>query len=129
MRYFNIDTWSAWKELATMDKVLTKSVADVGVTTITPVNSNITGIIEYEVKNGICYVSMKDLMSTMASTNLLISNAMPKPSINCTASSSSASSSGNIATIYIDKNTTTLRGDFYVKNAKSNCSFSYPVAE
>ena len=101
----------------------------IGVTTITPVNSNITGNIEYTVKNGICYVSMKDLMSTISSTNLLISTTMPKPSINCTASSSSASSSGNIATIYIDKNTTTLRGDFYVKSAKSNCSFSYPVAE
>ena len=105
------------------------SVADVGVTTITPVDSNITGNIEYTVKNGICYVSMKDLMSTISSTNLVISTTMPKPSINCTVSSSSASSSGNLATIYIDKNTTTLRGDFYVKDAKSNCSFSYPVAE
>ena len=99
----------------------------VGVTTITPVNSNITGNIEYTVKNGICYVSMKDLMSTISSTNLLISTAMPKPSINCTASSVDAS--GNIAMIYIDKNTTNLRGNFYTKNAKSNCSFSYPVAE
>ena len=66
-------------------------------------------------------------MSTISSTKLSISTTMPKPSINCTASSSSDSSSGNIATIYIDKNTTTLRGDFYVKDAKSNCSFSYPV--
>ena len=103
------------------------SVADVGVTTITPVNSNITGNIEYTVKNGICYVSMKNLMSTISSTNLLISTTMPKPSINCTASSVTAG--GNIAMIYIDKNTTNLRGNFYTKNAKSDCSFSYPVAE
>ena len=41
-------------------RVCFTNVDDVGVTTITPVNSNITGIIEYEVKNGICYVSMKD---------------------------------------------------------------------
>ena len=112
--------WSAWKELAT-------AVADVDVTTITPVNSAITGNIEYAVKNGICYVSMKDLMSTISSTKLLISTTMPKPSINCTASSVNAS--GNIAMIYIDKNTTNLCGNFYTKNAKSDCSFSYPVAE
>ena len=80
------------------------SVEDVGVTAITPVNSNITGNIEYTVKNGICYVSMKDLKSTISSTNLLLSTTMPKPSINCTASSVDAS--GNIAMIYIDKNTT-----------------------
>ena len=102
-------------------------VEDVGITTITPVDSAITGTIEYTVKNGICYVSMKDLMSTISSTNLLISNTMPKPSINCTALSVDAS--GNIAMIYIDKNTTKLCGNFYTKNAKSNCSFSYPVAE
>ena len=114
-------------EIATMDKVLTKSVADVGVTTITPVNSTITGNIEYTVKNGICYVSMKDLMSTISSTKLSISTTMPKPSINCTASSVNAG--GNIAMIYIDKNTTNLYGNFYTKNAKSDCSFSYPVAE
>ena len=99
----------------------------IGVTTITPVNSAITGNIEYTVKNGICYVSMKDLMSTISSTNLLISTTMPKPSINCTASSVNAG--GNIAMIYIDKNATNLRGNFYTKNAKSDCSFSYPVAE
>ena len=93
----------------------TTTVADVGVTTITPVNSAITGTIEYTVKNGICYVSMKDLMSTISSTKLLISTTMPKPSINCTASSVDAS--GNIATIYIDKNTTNLYGNFYTKNA------------
>ena len=109
--------------------VWTTSVADVGVdvTTITPINSNITGNIEYTVKNGICYVSMKDLMSTISSTKLLISTTMPKPSINYTASSVNAG--GVIATIYIDKNTTNLYGNFYTKNAKSDCSFSYPVAE
>ena len=105
----------------------TTEVADVGVTTITPVNSAITGTIEYTVKNGICYVSMKDLMSTISSTGLLISTTMPKPSVNCNAVS--INSSGNVATIYIDKNTTKLNGNFYEKNAKSNCSFSYPVAE
>ena len=114
-------------EIATMDKVLTKSVADVGVTTITPVDSTITGNIEYTVKNGICYVSMKDLMSTISSTKLSISTTMPKPSINCTASSVNAS--GNIAIIYINKDTTNLCGNFYTKNAKGDCSFSYPVAE
>ena len=119
-------SWT-WKELATMDKLNHSTVADVGVTTITPVNSNITGNIEYTVKNGICYVSMKNLMSTISSTKLLISTTMPKPSINCTASSVNAG--GNIAMIYIDKNTTNLYGNFYTKNAMSNCSFSYPVAE
>ena len=111
-----------WKELATVD-----NAKDVGVTTITPVNSAITGTIEYTVKNGICYVSMRDLMSTISSTNLLISTTMPKPSINC--SDSSVNASGNIAMIYIDKGTTNLYGNFYTKNAKSDCSFSYPVAE
>ena len=103
------------------------SVEDVGVTTITPVNGAITGTIEATVKNGICYVSMKDLMSTISSTNLIICTSMPEPSINCSAPSISAS--GNIAEIYIDKNTTNLYGNFYTKNAKSDCSFSYPVAE
>ena len=70
---------------------------------------------------------MKDLMSTISSTGLLISTTMPKPSINCNAVSVNAS--GNIAMICIDKNTAKLNGNFYEKNAKSNCSFSYPVAE
>ena len=108
-------------------KVCATTVDDVGVTTITPVNSNITGNIEYTVKNGICYVSMNDLMSTISSTKLLISDTMPKPSINCATLSVDAS--GSITRIYIGKNTTNLYGNFYTKNAKGNCSFSYPVAE
>ena len=108
-------------------RVCGTTVDDVGVTTITPVNSSITGTIEYTVKNGICYVSMKDLMSTVSAIDLSISTTMPKPSINVNAAS--VNSSGNIASIYIDKVTTELKGNFYEKNVKSHCSFSYPVAE
>ena len=66
-------------------------------------------------------------MSTISSTNLLISRTMPKPSINCAALSVDAS--GSITRIYIDKNTTNLYGNFYTKNSNGRCSFSYPVAE
>ena len=66
-------------------------------------------------------------MSTISSTNLLISTTMPKPSIDSAALS--VDGSGSITRIYIDKNTTNLYGNFYTKNAKGRCSFSYPVAE
>ena len=66
-------------------------------------------------------------MSTVSSTNLVISTTMPKPSINCSALS--VDTGGSITRIYINKNTTKLYGNFYTKNAKGRCSFSYPVAE
>ena len=70
---------------------------------------------------------MKDLMSNVSTLNLLISTTMPKPSIN--SNSALFSSSGNIAWVYIDMATTELKGDFYQRNVKCNCSFTYPVAE
>ena len=59
-------------------KVCATTVSDVGVTTITPVNSAITGTIEYTVKNGICYVSFKNVNSTTNTNNLSIITTMPK---------------------------------------------------
>ena len=108
-------------------RVCSTIVADVGVTTITPVDSAITGTIEYTVKNGICYVSINALESTISSIGLSISTTMPKPSVNCSAVS--INTTGIIARIYMDKNTAKINGNFYEKNAKSYCSFSYPVAE
>ena len=105
------------------------SVVDVGVTTITPVNGAITGTIEYTVKNGICYVSMKNVNSATTINDLSISTTMPKSSINCGFSLFANGRNGNIGFIYIDKNTTKLNGNFWVAGVSGSCSFSYPVAE
>ena len=104
-------------------------VEDVGVTTITPVNSAITGTIEYTVKNGICYVSFKNVNSTTNTNDLSISATMPKSSINCGFPLIANGRNGNIGFIYIDKNTTKLNGNFWVAGIPGSCSFSYPVAE
>ena len=105
------------------------SVADVGITTITPVNSAITGNIEYTVKNGICYVSFKNVKSTTNTDGLSISTTMPKSSINCGFPLIATGKNGNIGFIYIDKNTTKLNGNFWISDISGSCSFSYPVAE
>ena len=142
-RAYNFETYSEtnyFRKLSSVDtagvkhdtgwqRVCTTTVDNVGVTTITPVNSNITGNIEYTVKNGICYVSMKNVNSTTNTDDLSISTTMPKSSIDCGFSLIAKGSKGNIGFLYIGKNTTKLNGNFWVAGVSGNCSFSYPVAE
>ena len=116
--------WSAWKELATMD-----TAKDVGVTTITPVNSAITGTIEYTVNKGICYVSLFNVKSTTNDDGLSISTTMPKPAINSSSGIVKQGSSGNVGFVYINKNTTQLKANIYLADIIGSCNFSYPVAE
>lgn len=105
------------------------TVADVGVTTITPVNSAITGTMEYTVKNGICYVSLKNVKSTTNNNGLSISTTMPKPAINSSSEIVKEVGNGNIGFVYINKNTTQLKANISIADIIGSCSFSYPVAE
>ena len=119
----NTSTDTGWQ------KVCTTTVADVGVTTITPVNSAITGTIEYTVKNGICYVSLINVKSTTNSNGLSMSTTMPKSAINSHSAIFKQVGNGNIGIVYITKNTTQLTANIYISDIIGDCSFSYPVAE
>ena len=110
-------------------RVCATTVADVGVTTITPVNGAITGTIEYTVKNGICYVSFNNVKSATATNDLSISTTMPKSSINCGFSLFANGRNGNIGFLYIDKNTTKLNRNIWLADISGSCSFSFPVSE
>ena len=120
---YNGGKLNGWK------RVCTTSVTDVAKTTITPVNSAITGTIEYVVKNGICYVSLFNVKTTTNDEGLSISTTMPKPAINCGSVIVTKGTRGNIGFVYINKDTTQLTSDFYVTDLLGSCSFSYPVAE
>lgn len=110
-------------------RVCTTRVADVDVTTITPINSNITGTIQYTVKNGICYVSLFDVRSKTSDNGFSISTTMPKPAINSSSAIYKQVGSGNIGFVYINKNTTQLTANINTSGILGSCSFSYPVAE
>ena len=114
-------TWTAW------EKVCTTKIADVAQTTITPLHSNITdGSVYYQVKNGICYVSLIAL-SIGTVESFTICEGLPK----C------ASKPHHIVA---SSDATTILGLAYVSsegalgiNMKQSgvgyCELSYPVAE
>ena len=109
------------------------TVADIPLTTITTfLNENIRGKVCYSVRNGICYVSIQDLISSVEQYGVHIC-ALPKPYdysafqyVTCVNNATDNRNTRN--SIYIDNYEGVLTGHF--TNTIANwASFSYPVAE
>ena len=109
------------------------TVADIPLTTITTfLNENIRGKVCYSVRNGICYVSIQDLISSVEQYRVNIC-ALPKPYdysafqyVTCVNNATDNRNTRN--SIYIDNYEGVLTGHF--TNTIANwASFSYPVAE
>lgn len=118
--------WSGWQRLCTT------TVADVEQTTITTVSSYVTsGSIYYQVKNGVCYVSIIALViGTDAATNFILCSGLPKcaskPHHIITDGSANVVS-GFLGLVYLSVN-----GELGINLNRAGtgyCSFSYPVAE
>ena len=119
------NTWGTWKKLCTT------KVAYIPKTQIT-LNSGFTGTVIYEVKNGICYVTLDAFKSEKTGQALIVSETLlPKPSIGTVTS-----------TVHFDRDETRT-GMVYIVPFMDNrlrmhccradkdgwCTFSYPVAE
>ena len=119
------NTWGTWKKLCTTN------VADVPLTKI-KLNSGFTGVVSYEVKNGVCYVNIDAFKSEKTGQALIVSETLlPKPSIGTVTS-----------TVHFDRDETRT-GMVYIVPFMDNrlrmhccradkdgwCTFSYPVAE
>ena len=122
---FTVDT--GWK------KVCTTSVADVPKTTLT-LDTNVfsSGTVYYEVRNGICFVSIIKLIPKNSGVNLPISTSLPKS--NCYILQ--PLNVGNVDTIptqpiaaRIGEGETTLYIHSINNTRSMYGSFSYPVAE
>lgn len=116
-------------------RLCTTSVADVPVTTVDFIGTDIHGSVKYLVKSGICYVSAWGISSDTAKTahRLVGADVMPKPSIysGTTLVHGDTSQNGKlVGQLYID-DIGALSLHIY-PNAIGNIgfgSFSYPVAE
>ena len=116
----------------TPKKICTTKVADVAKTAISPEAS--TATIQkgyYQVKNGICYVTIYNMLNTSIQRDVVILSNMPKndsgvwsllPLVN--------DGTGQIVgSVCIGGSSTTLMTHFFVANVPGSCHFSYPVAE
>ena len=103
------------------------SVADVAQTTITPLHSNVTsGSVYYQVKNGICYVSLIAL-SIDKVESFTICEGLPR----CSSKPHCVLTNGNgntiLGLVYVS-----VSGGLGINMRQSGtgyCEFSYPVAE
>ena len=120
-------TWGNWGTISST------SVADVPKTNIALDTSIWTsGNVYYEVKNGICYVSIQALTPKNGGANIVISNSMPKPDFYVLATLSIANNKTvpiNPIQARIAENSTTL-----LLHSNNNTEaifglFSYPVKE
>ena len=119
-------TWNAWQ------RVVTTKVDDVPETTINSLHSCVTsGNVYYQVKNGVCYVSIIAIViGTDATTNFVLCSGLPKcaskPHHIITDGSANVTS-GFLGLVYVSAN-----GDLGINLNRAGtgyCSFSYPVAE
>ena len=126
--YDNVCVFSKWKIMSG------STVADVPVTTITTSNlssDKITaGVVNYCVKNGVCYVYLEGIKCSEVSTSVSILENMPKAlitsGVHAVKSSSDATSTQYC---FIAKNETTLKLHCFKAGDTGYCSFSYPISE
>ena len=122
---FTADT--GWK------KVCTTSVADVGKTNITSINTDINlGSSSYVVNKGVAYVSIWELTASNTGKAIMVATSMPKTYLrgvgapiidmndNCTVIGCVYMNTYDPTKLYVNMKTTGVAG---------YCSFSYPVAE
>lgn len=123
----SLGNWGKWKKLCAT------SVADVPYTTIsydtTVMNS---GIIAYEVINGICYVYINYVLPAKVGNALIINQtAMPKPTSGLvTCSINNDATNERIGLFYIESASDNYpRAHLYTTGKTGYATFSYPVAE
>ena len=120
-------TWSGWQRLCTT------TVADVPSTVVTTTNTNVNtnaGYIRYRVKNGICLVSLYNVV-IIATGQQIISDSLPTPEgVVLYGGSLTSTSTGDVAG-YMFVNNGESKLLINVKNTGVSLygSFSYPVAE
>ena len=109
--------WMGWQ------KVCTTKVADTS--GIATVSDGATGDVRYTVKNGICFVQVRDLANGLNGMNACSFTGLPKASIYVSVRIEYIGA--NVGTIYSDDGIT-----FFVHKISTESgygSFSYPVAE
>ena len=119
-----------WVE-ASWQKLCTTSVANVPTTKIT-LNKGFTGAVNYEVKNGVCYVTFDAFKSEKTGEDLIISGTLlPKPSTGIVTSAIYFDrAETKTGMVYILSNTDNrLKMHCYKANTLGWCTFSYPVVE
>ena len=115
-------TWGNWGTISST------SVADIPLTNITTYDTpTVSGTVSYQVKNGICYVFVNNIVSSTTGNDVTLKTGLPKPK--CTvATSAFYDMQGNISSMIFVTTGGTLKGHFF--NTTSGWgSFSYPVAE
>jgi hypothetical protein len=87
-----------------------------------------TGLIEYIIKNGVCYVRMSDIKFGVAGTERTLSVVMPKPALGTAVSILNAITGAILACVYINHSSTVLMANV-VSNTVGDgyLTFSYPV--
>ena len=127
--YMNIKhvTWGTWQ------KVCTTSVADMSPTEISSfVDTDVSGTVNYRVKNGICFVKLWGVKSTKAGRGKFLLNNSSLPIPNCFDTGNAlleANGDGTTtAFAFVDANGA-LIVHFYKANSEAYGSFSYPVSE
>ena len=113
------------------NKTCMTSVEDMPKTQI-KLNNGFTGFLNYEVKNGVCYVNLDAFKSEKTGEDLIVSDTLlPKPSIGTVTSAIHFDrTEAKTGMVYILANTDNrLRMHCYRDNTKGWCTFSYPVAE
>ena len=119
--------WNPWKRLCTT------KVADVPTTVVTTTNTNVntsSGYIRYRVKNGICYVSLHNVVS-IATGKQIISDSLPTPEdVFLYGNSLTGGGDGkNKGYMYVDNGKGKLYIDVNTANVSLYGGFSYPVKE
>ena len=115
-------TWGNWRTISSA------SVADIPSTNITTYDTpTVSGTVSYQVKNGICYVFVNNIVRSTTGNNITLKTGLPKPK--CTvATSAFYDMQGNISSMIFVTTGGILKGHFF--NTTSGWgSFSYPVAE
>ena len=113
-------------------RVCTTKVADVPTTVVTTTNTNVntsSGYIRYRVKNGICYVSLHNVVS-IATGKQIISDSLPTPEdVFLYGNSLTGGGDGkNKGYMYVDNGKGKLYIDVNTANVGLYGGFSYPVA-
>ena len=121
--YHAVSGFTGWQRLCTT------KVADVPSTELT-VNDWATGIVEYTVKNGICYVWIRGLASsTMDQSSQTIVSNLPGPKrggLWCNIGSSDCTKGGLLVSVTPDGELENYSG---LNNTTYSGTFSYPVKE
>ena len=120
-------TWTKWRKLCSSN-VADNSPAEIS----SFVDTDVSGTVNYRVKNGICFVKLWGVQSATTGRNKMLLNdsSLPKPSCFDTGNALfEANGDGTSTAFAYVNNNGALYIHFYKANSDVYGSFSYPVAE